>query len=112
MANAKCLITKGKNTLAHGQWLVSHGYAVEETAEHFVVECSELITAPVTITVEALREIIARKAMISYKAKRTMPDGKVYFGVMGLSLLGQASALVAKPVAQAPVKVDNPFNVL
>jgi hypothetical protein len=111
MANAKCLITKGKNTLAHGQWLVNHGYTVEETVEHFVVECSELITAPVTCTVEALQEIIAKKAMINYSAKRTMPNGKVYFGVMGLNLLGQASALVAKPAVKA-VKVDNPFNVL
>lgn len=72
-------IKKVDATLGHGRQLQAFGYPVVETPTHFVVQATGVVTGVVDVSTPeaaqaALKDLIVRKAVWSYKTKFRFAD--------------------------------------
>lgn len=97
------VITKGKPTAGHGEWLRSRGYQVMEATEAFIIQVSEFLPE-VDLRGEGwevavrLLQMVEAKQAFTYRSQAILPSGKVVRGLAlchALERVGKgASALV------------------
>ena len=110
----------GKRTAEHKALLEAKGYEVSESDDVLAIQASEVIEGTIDLSTpekakEALAEVVAKKAVFSYKTTFKFADGKELYGVMACTRLGKASALVTKGEEKKTAKtnaISDIFDVL
>jgi len=116
--SVKGTIVVGKNTANHKAWLESHGYVISQEGSILTVEGSGFVQE-IDLSEDALgilkTEVLDAKKLLTYTTRAKVVvrgEVKVLRSIPLCTILGPASALVVKPIGEAPVKVVSPFATL
>ena len=105
-------IKSGKNTKGHAANLRRMGYEVNEKGDELEVQVSGFVShLDLSVSQDALKEVIAQKAALTYQSKIIFKDGKTLFGVPACMRLGALSCLVMKPGREAKIKGEPEFKI-
>ena len=106
----------GKHTAGHAAWLRARGYTVVDGDGKITVKGTAFVTE-IDLTaadggVAVLKDIIAKKALMTYSTKAKTAKGE-RSSIMLCTVLGPASALMVKPAgAGTKAAANSPFAAL
>jgi hypothetical protein len=108
---------RSRRTAGHQALLEGKGYECRENGENLEVQATEVREGTIDLSTpekarEALNDAVQNQAVFSYQTTFRFEDGKELSGVMALSRLGNASALVTKGEPKPKEKKVSPLDAI